>query len=44
MTIASQPVAIANPPDGIFIDVAGSAHLFQGEAALLKRPMQAPRS
>ena len=24
-----------NPPDGIFIDVAGSAHLFQGEAALI---------
>ena len=24
-----------NPPDGIFVDVAGSAHLFQGEAALI---------
>jgi hypothetical protein len=25
-----------NPPDGVFIDVAGSAHLFHGEAALLQ--------
>jgi protein ImuB len=26
----------ADPPDGVFIDVAGSAHLFQGEASLLE--------
>lgn len=31
-----SPLVSADPPDGIFIDVAGSAHLFQGEAALLR--------
>jgi protein ImuB len=31
-----SPLVTPNPPDGIFIDVAGSAHLFQGEAALIK--------
>src|SRR5262249_40088142 len=30
-----SPLVTPNPPDGIFIDVAGSAHLFQGEAPLL---------
>jgi protein ImuB len=30
-----SPLVTPNPPDGIFIDVAGSAHLFHGEAALL---------
>jgi protein ImuB len=25
-----------NPPDGVFIDVAGSAHFFHGEAVLLQ--------
>lgn len=30
-----SPLVTPNPPDGIFIDVAGSAHLFQGEAALI---------
>jgi protein ImuB len=30
-----SPLVTPNPPDGIFIDVVGSAHLFQGEAALL---------
>jgi protein ImuB len=30
-----SPLVTPNPPDGVFIDVAGSAHLFQGEAALL---------
>ena len=34
--IKYSPLVIANPPDGVFIDVAGSAHLFQGEAALLQ--------
>ena len=31
-----SPVVTPDPPSGVFIDVAGSAHLFQGEAALLK--------
>lgn len=31
-----SPLVTADPPDGIFIDVAGAAHLFQGEAALLR--------
>jgi len=30
-----SPIVTPNPPDGVFIDVAGSAHLFQGEAALM---------
>ena len=30
-----SPLVTPNPPDGIFIDVAGSAHLFQGEGALV---------
>ncbi|WP_229195435.1 DNA polymerase Y family protein [Bradyrhizobium acaciae] len=30
-----SPVVAVNPPDGVFIDVAGSAHLFHGENALL---------
>ena len=29
-----SPLVAPNPPDGIFIDIAGSAHLFKGEAAL----------
>lgn len=33
--IRYSPVVAVDPPDGIFIDVAGSAHLFQGESALL---------
>ena len=33
--IKYSPLVTPNPPDGIFIDVAGSAHLFQGEAALI---------
>ena len=31
-----SPLVTPNPPDGIFIDIAGSAHLFQGEAALIE--------
>jgi protein ImuB len=31
-----SPVVTPCAPDGIFIDVAGSSHLFKGEAALLK--------
>lgn len=34
--IKYSPLVTPDPPDGIFIDVAGSAHLFQGEAALIK--------
>ena len=34
--IKYSPLVIPDPPDGIYIDVAGSAHLFQGEAALIK--------
>ena len=30
-----SPLVTPDPPDGVFIDVAGSAHLFSGEAALL---------
>lgn len=30
-----SPLVTPDPPDGVFIDVAGSAHLFQGEAALM---------
>ena len=33
--IKFSPLVMPNPPDGIFIDVAGSAHLFQGEAPLI---------
>jgi protein ImuB len=33
--IRYSPIVTPNPPDGIFIDVAGSAHLFQGEAAMI---------
>jgi protein ImuB len=33
--IKYSPLVTPNPPDGVFIDVAGSAHLFQGEAALI---------
>jgi protein ImuB len=28
------PLAIADPPDGVLLDIAGCAHLFGGEAAL----------
>ena len=31
-----SPLVTPSMPDGIFIDVAGSSHLFKGEAALLK--------
>jgi protein ImuB len=31
-----SPLVTPVPPDGIFIDIAGAAHLFKGEAALLK--------
>jgi protein ImuB len=31
-----SPLVTPDPPSGVFIDVAGSAHLFQGEAALIK--------
>jgi protein ImuB len=31
-----SPLVTPDPPNGVFIDVAGSAHLFQGEAALIK--------
>jgi protein ImuB len=34
--IKYSPLVTPDPPDGIYIDVAGSAHLFQGEAALIK--------
>jgi protein ImuB len=34
--IRYSPLVTPDPPNGIFIDVAGSAHLFQGEPALLK--------
>jgi protein ImuB len=34
--IKYSPLVTPNPPDGVFIDVAGSAHLFHGEAALLQ--------
>jgi protein ImuB len=30
-----SPLVTPDPPDGIFIDIAGSAHLFKGEAALI---------
>lgn len=30
-----SPLVTVDPPDGIFIDIAGSAHLFKGEATLL---------
>jgi protein ImuB len=28
------PVVVIDPPDGLFLDIAGSAHLFGGEASL----------
>lgn len=30
-----SPLVTADPPEGVFIDVAGSAHLFHGEGALI---------
>jgi protein ImuB len=30
-----SPLVTPDPPDGVFVDVAGSSHLFQGEAKLL---------
>ena len=30
-----SPLVAADPPDGIWIDIAGSAHLFGGEAKLI---------
>jgi protein ImuB len=30
-----SPLVTPDPPTGVFIDIAGSAHLFRGEAALL---------
>jgi protein ImuB len=42
--IKYSPVVTADAPDGIFIDVAGSAHLFHGEAALLRDLCQRLRS
>jgi protein ImuB len=32
----SSPLVTPDPPNGVFIDIAGSAHLFKGEAALLQ--------
>lgn len=31
-----SPLVTPDPPDGVFIDIAGSAHLFKGEAALIE--------
>lgn len=31
-----SPLVTPDPPDGIFIDIAGSAHLFKGEATLMQ--------
>jgi protein ImuB len=31
-----SPLVTPDPPDGVFIDVAGSAHLFHGEIALME--------
>jgi protein ImuB len=31
-----SPLVAPDPPSGIFIDIAGSAHLFKGETALLQ--------
>ena len=35
-----SPLVAVDPPTGIFIDIAGSAHLFKGEAALLQNLKQ----
>jgi protein ImuB len=35
-----SPLVSIDPPTGIFIDIAGSAHLFKGEAALLQNLKQ----
>jgi protein ImuB len=32
---AYAPLVTPDPPEGVFIDIAGAAHLFQGEAALI---------
>lgn len=34
-TLRYSPIAAADPPDGLVIDVAGAAHLWGGEAALM---------
>jgi protein ImuB len=31
-----SPLVTPDPPNGVFIDIAGSAHLFKGEASLLE--------
>jgi protein ImuB len=31
-----SPLVTPDPPNGVFIDIAGSAHLFKGEASLLQ--------
>jgi protein ImuB len=33
--IGFSPIVAPNPPDGVFIDIAGSAHLFGGEEKLI---------
>ena len=42
--IKYSPLVTPNPPDGVFIDVAGSAHLFQGEAARRSRDYRPGRA
>jgi protein ImuB len=34
--IRYSPLVTPDPPEGVFIDVAGSAHLFQGEATVIR--------
>ena len=39
-----SPLVALDPPDGVWIEVGGSAHLFGGEAALLATSRASPRS
>ena len=34
------PLVAVNPPDGLFLDITGAAHLFGGEAQMIKHVME----
>jgi protein ImuB len=42
--IRYSPLVTPDPPDGVYIDIAGSAHLFRGEAALLEEMLRQLKS
>jgi len=42
--VGYSPLVTADPPDGVFIDVAGASHLFQGEEALMRDLLERVRA